>query len=169
MWIQLSKRRPTGLASLVAALACSVLLVGCLGAGDDTSVPIPTGDAQARDATPSGDGTTGAAEGGDATSGPDATFPDAADGGAVSPPAASFSTSMVNFGSVGCGSMPAAMPIVVSNGGGSSLHVSATEVGAGFSISPNALTVAPGASDTINVSVSVPTTASPGTPITGSI
>jgi hypothetical protein len=169
MWIQLSKRRPTGLASLVAALACSVLLVGCLGAGDDTSVPIPTGDAQARDATPSGDGTTGAAEGGDATSGPDATFPDAADGGAVSPPAASFSTSMVNFGSVGCGSMPAAMPIVVSNGGGSPLHVSATEVGAGFSISPNALTVAPGASGTINVSVSVPTTASPGTPITGSI
>jgi hypothetical protein len=156
--------------AFLAAVVCAATLTGCLGAGDDSSVPLPDAGAKAADASHDGKAPTdGAAVAPDGASGPDATLQDASNAAAATPPAASFSTSTIDFGPISCGMMATAMPLTVSNGGGSPLHVSATEVGAGFTISPNALTVAPSATGTINVIAAVPATATAGTPMTGSI
>lgn len=149
---------------LVAFTACG-LLAACVGSGDDSVVPVPSADGaadvtadhtsgDAGDASHAAvDGTT--SEGGDASTGP---------------PTASLSATSINFGAVACGSSSTADTLTITNTGGSTLSVSATEVGSGFSISgPTALSIESGMAGTITLTASIPGSATAGSTITGSL
>ncbi len=152
--------------SIWGALACPLALVGCLGTGDDTASPPPIDaghDGRAGDAT-SGD--DAAADGGAS----DATTQDAQDGGPTSPATASLSAAAIDFGLVGCGTTTASENLTITNTGGAALVISATIVGAAFSlIGPSTLTLAAGASGMLTLNAAVPASATAATPITGSL
>jgi hypothetical protein len=149
---------------LVAAAAAGAL--GACGSGDDSTVAIPVvdgGGTSASDAKTdqsAGDAHAGAA---------DATINDSGDGAPGKAAHASFAAGPINLGPIGCGGAPATENLGISNTGGSPLTVSASEVGAAFSVSPAALTIAPAASGTLAITATAPASAVAGTPLTGSL
>jgi hypothetical protein len=164
---------------LWAALPGS-LLVGCLGSGDDASsaaLASDAGDAHAGD----GAGADGHAEGAAADAASEvadgaheadageATLLDAADARTGNPPLALLSATGIDFGQVGCGSMPATKTLTITNGGGSSLAVSASKVGSAFTVNPTALMLPHGMSGTFTLTATVPASATAGTPLIGSL
>jgi hypothetical protein len=150
--------------------AASFVTVGGCGSGDDSTVAVPTADgggASASDARSEegsadapGEAHTGAA---------DATLSNAGDGSSGKAAHASFPAGPIDLGPVGCGGAPAAKNLSVTNTGGSTLTVSASEVGTAFSVTPSSLTLAPGASGSLAVMAAAPASAAAGTPLTGSL
>ncbi|HXX70447.1 MAG TPA: choice-of-anchor D domain-containing protein [Polyangiaceae bacterium] len=154
----------SAVSGLLVAFAFCGLLDGCIGSGDDSVVPVPSTDA-ATDAA--ADHTAGDA--GDASYAADATTADAGDG-STAPPTASLSATSINFGAVACGSTSMAETLTITNTGGSTLSVSATEVGSAFSISGStALSIGSGMAGTITVTATIPGSASAGSTVTGSL
>jgi hypothetical protein len=99
----------------------------------------------------------------------DATMLDVARSGDGAPPTAVVLTSTLTFPSVACGGAPSTEPLTVTNAGSGALLVSATMTGAGFSVTPAMLRVAPGKSATFSVAASVPGSATAGATLSGAL
>jgi hypothetical protein len=189
-------RTAIGCLSLVAAIASAGYLVGCLGSGDDNLVPPPKsdgGDARAGDGSTSDspmDGPRDATQATDSgspdvtvqdTGSPvDATVQDRAE--ATAPPGSSdaghpstvFSSTSIDFGAVACGtgtgpSAPATQKLAIVNNGNAALTISATTIGSAFGVSPSSLTVVSGGSGSLTVTATIPTTATAGATLSGSL
>ena len=164
-----SIRRLAAFVCLSAAIAGAGILAGCVGTGDDNAATVPL----AADGGHASDASSGDAHG-DATedsASADAGTLDATmmDGGEGGPPVAKFSSTTVDFGTEYCGTMATTKALTVTNGGGENLVVSASLVGSLFTLSPTSLMLPPGMSGDLNLTVSIPSSSTAGTPITGSI
>jgi hypothetical protein len=158
-----------------AILGC-LSMASCLGAGDDSKAPAPVVDA-ASDAK-SGEGGSGgshASEGGetgaamsDAAMSTDGAASEGGDATMGAPPAAMLSATSLDFGPIGCGSMATQM-LTITNGGGSTLAVSASKVGSVFTLNGTSLQIGAGRTGTLTLTAAVPTSAMAGTPVTGSL
>jgi hypothetical protein len=150
-------------------LSCAAMVWGCLGAGDDSSVPVPPAGGDAASDAKSGEGGSrdgqAGAEGGNL--GPDATMA-GGDASMGAPPVVSLSTTLLDFGPVGCGSSATQM-LTLTNNGATPLVASASKVGSAFSLSATSLQVLPGASSALTVTATVPASAMAATPITGEL
>jgi hypothetical protein len=92
---------------------------------------------------------------------------DAMPGGA---PVLNLSAMSIDFGAVGCGAAaPASKTLTVTNMGGSTLAVSASEVGSAFTLFPTTLSLGHGMSGTFTLGASIPGSAMAGVPVTGSL
>jgi hypothetical protein len=191
-----SNRLSLAAVCLGGAFAFAAALSGCVGAGDDNSIPAaPSGDGGAGDAR-SGDGASGdgaadghasdgaeasadaisdaAHDGGDATmrdGGGAATPEGGGDSGPAGAPQLGLATTAVDFGLVSCGSIPAAtISLTMTNNGGGLLAVSASLVGSAFAFAgPTSLMLPHGMSGAITVTASVPGSSTAGTPLLGSL
>jgi hypothetical protein len=163
----------------VAIAFTGALLPACLGSGDDAFLPAKPSDA--------GDAGDGHADG--PTDAPsemhaeaamdvvvvvvqdagDATVQDSGgmvmDGG---PPAAELAAYPIDFGQVGCGAS-GTQTLSIKNVGFGKLAISATTTGLAFSVSPSNLSLAHGATGTLNLTAKIPTTASPGANVAGAL
>jgi hypothetical protein len=155
-------------ALLRAALAPTLLAAGCLGSGDDALYPLRAdGGSDARSDAADAAGTLH--EGGGSQ---DATMdgPNDASSDAEGPPQATFSATSLDFGGVNCGAtQPATKTLEITNSGSGTLAVSASLIGSAFTLSPTSLSLGAGASGTLTLGASVPTTATAGTALSGSL
>ena len=144
-------------ARIIAGLWLAAATAGC--AGDDTEVPAPPSDSGAPDST-SGDAAADA---------PSAPLPQ--DGGpSISGVAkAMFSSSPIDFGSIGCGAPPVTQVFSITGSGPVPLAVTAATSGDVFSVSPGALSIGDGGSGAFVVTATVPSSATAGTALAGSL
>jgi hypothetical protein len=142
-------------ARIIAGLWLAAATAGC--AGDDTQVTAPPTDSGAPDST-SGDA------GADAPSPPQDGSP------AISGVAkAMFSSSPIDFGGVGCGAPPVTQVFSITGSGPVPLAVTAATSGDVFAVSPGALSIGDGGSGTFVVTATIPSSATAGTALTGSL
>lgn len=152
------KGAATALASLVIALALCAPGVSCVSTGTSAATADGGEGGSVGDSSVGGEA---AAEGSFEASPPDVS--QGPDGSA----AASLSASSVSV-PVPCGGS-ATGKLTVSNSGTAPLNVSATTVGSAFSVAPATLTVAPGMSGGLVVTATVPSTATAGSDLMGSL
>src|SRR5580658_728267 len=145
-----SERGLARLASFAIALAFGSVGEGC-SSDDATDAPPTTDGGTDRTITEIQDSTDAGA--------------DPPDGGAAS---AKFSATAVTFPSTACGGTGTAS-LSVSNAGGGSLAISVTATGGPFSVSPTQLSVKPGKTGTLTITVTVPGSAAAGVPLLGSL
>jgi len=167
------RRRLTMACVWLGSGIASAGVTACIGSGDDNaspSVATDASDAHAGDATAEllghdgGDATrmeSGGQDAGGATAIGAATAKNA--------PVLSLSDTKVDVGLVGCGSTPVTKILTITNTGGSSLSVQASKAGTAFSLSPTALTLSPGMSGVLTIAASVPSSATAGVPVAGSL
>ncbi len=166
-------------ACLGGGLVCTSLLAACVVNGpDDALSPPPTpvgdaGDGKAPDAGDGGDASSDAphpTDAGDAEGGDGSAAHEAGDAAAAAgPPVAAFAATTLDFGPVGCGAGPATKTLTISNSGAAPLVLSASLVGAAFTVTPTTLTVLPGAAGTLTLTATVPGAATAGAPVIGSL
>lgn len=147
----------------------AAILSGCVGAGDDTVVPVPDAGttSAAADASKSDGGDAGDA--GAKHDAGDATVEDASDA-ASGPPSMALSATSIDFGPVACGSTtPATQTLTITNMGAGTLAVSASLAGADFSVSPTTLALAAGQSGGLTITTTVPASSTAGAEITGAL
>lgn len=145
-----SERGLAAFASLAMALALGSAGEGC-SSDDATEAPPTTDGGMDRTITEIQDSTDAGK--------------DPSDGGGAS---AKFSQTEVTFPSTACGGAGTAL-LSVSNEGGGSLALSVTATGGAFSVNPTSLTVKPGKTGTLTITVAVPSSATAGVPVLGSL
>ena len=132
-----------------------------------------TGGTSATGGTPATGGTTVAVDAGADGSIPDASAqdigaPDSSDA-IVTGPVASFPSTPISLGLVACGTSAAASTITIANAGTSVLTVTAAVSGAPFAVAPGTATIAAGDSQALSLTAAVPSTATAGTALTGTL
>ena len=98
----------------------------------------------------------------------DAASPAEAGGSDAGISSAIVPTTPIDFWQVECGAV-ASRTVPIENGGTAPLTVRASTTGAGFAAAPGTMTVAPAASAILTVTANVPTSATAGSPLSGSL
>lgn len=149
---------------IVAALVC--LALGAFGAGivncgADDSEPASSAGSHA-------DASTLDSSVADSVRPREAATPDTGKGAGRA--SLKLSATSVDFSLSACGGMPSGtQTLTITNQGTVSLGVAAKTTGSAFAVSPTALSVAPGSSGNLSLTVNVPASATAGTAIQGSL
>ncbi|MGH7439674.1 MAG: hypothetical protein ACRENE_28630 [Polyangiaceae bacterium] len=150
-----------------------VAAVGCAWGCSSGKTPSIAGDASPRDSgseSATGEGGTSegsTSDGAGSDDGPGSTETGAA-GDDAGTPSAVLSSSTIDLGPIACGQSGSAM-LTLDNAGSGDLAVSAQVLGGAFSLSPLTLTVSSGKSGSFTVSSSVPSTATAGSVLSGTL